>query len=353
MLQQSISYTYKRYKTLYSDKISVLPILILMPHSACNCRCIMCDIWKGNKNLKQLELADIEKLVLSIRKLGTQQVVMSGGEALLNKNFFSLCKLLKAEGLYITLLSTGMTVEQHATDIVAWTDELITSIDGNEPIHDQIRNIPGAFNKLSGGIAAIKKLNKKHPVSGRTVIHRHNFRAWSDIIDAAHEIGLDSISFLPADISSQAFNREITWNIERQEEVRIDAADLPDLKAIIGKIIKKYSKDFETKFIAESPDKLMKIFQYYSAIYGLDDYPGKKCNAPWVSAVVEADGEVKPCFFHKSVGNIRKNSLHEILNGDSGIRFRKELDMDTNDTCRKCVCYLNLPPRMNPANQKR
>ena len=26
--------------------IEKLPILILFPHSRCNCRCIMCDIWK-------------------------------------------------------------------------------------------------------------------------------------------------------------------------------------------------------------------------------------------------------------------------------------------------------------------
>ena len=65
---------------------------------------------------------------------------------------------------------------------------------------------------------------------------------------------------------------------------------------------------------------------------------------PWVSAVVEADGTVRPCFFHQSLGNIRETALSEILNSDAAIRFRKTLDMDKNDTCRKCVCYLNLAP---------
>ena len=40
--------TYKRYVTLKTHKIQALPIVILMPHSSCNCRCIMCDIWQGN-----------------------------------------------------------------------------------------------------------------------------------------------------------------------------------------------------------------------------------------------------------------------------------------------------------------
>ena len=93
MLNQSLYHTWKRYRSLQSDVISALPIVILMPHSACNCRCIMCDIWKDNQNLKQLNEKDVEQLLQSLRKLGTKQVLMSGGEALLNRNFFTLCAI--------------------------------------------------------------------------------------------------------------------------------------------------------------------------------------------------------------------------------------------------------------------
>ena len=76
--------TYRRYRTLQTHKITALPIVILMPHSACNCRCVMCDIWKDNKNLKQLTEHDIIGLLSSLKKFGTERVLMSGGEALLN-----------------------------------------------------------------------------------------------------------------------------------------------------------------------------------------------------------------------------------------------------------------------------
>ncbi len=49
----------------------------------------MCDIWKGNHNLKQLTIEDVEGLMTTLHRLGTRQVLMSGGEALLNPNFFS------------------------------------------------------------------------------------------------------------------------------------------------------------------------------------------------------------------------------------------------------------------------
>ena len=64
---QSLTHTYKRYRTLQTHRISALPVVILMPHSACNCRCVMCDIWKDNKNLKQLtELNASQNLGMNI-----------------------------------------------------------------------------------------------------------------------------------------------------------------------------------------------------------------------------------------------------------------------------------------------
>lgn len=109
---QSLYDTFKRYRTLQTDKISSLPIVILMPHSACNCRCVMCDIWKGNHDLKQLTEKDISGLLQTLNKFETQQVLMSGGEALLNPNFFRFCEILKKEKIKISLLTTGLTIKK-------------------------------------------------------------------------------------------------------------------------------------------------------------------------------------------------------------------------------------------------
>ncbi len=110
------------------------------------------------------------------------------------------------------------------------------------------------------------------------------------------------------------------------------------------KIIERHTADFANHFIAESPEKLRNIYNYYAAFYGHNPFPYKKCNAPWVSTVVEADGTVRPCFFHAPMGNIREQSLENILNSKESIRFRKELDIDKDSTCIKCVCYLHLSP---------
>jgi len=344
MLKQSLIHTIKRYRTLQTGKISALPMVILMPHSACNCRCVMCDIWKDNKNLKQLTEKDITPLLDTLKKLGTQQVLMSGGEALLNPNFFRLCEILRMRNISISLLSTGLLLKKHAADLIEWVNDIVVSLDGDEQLHDSIRNIKGAFAKLHEGVLAIRDINPKFKITARTVIHRLNYLQWPAIIDAARNIGLNQISFLPADVSSHAFNREVLWDATRQGEVLPAKDELPVLQNMIDGIIEKYAADFDSHFIAESPAKLRKIHTHYAASHGLMDYPYKKCNAPWVSVVVEADGTVRPCFFHEAYGNIHQGSFENIINNSRALQFRQQLKQHVNSTCVKCVCYLNLPP---------
>jgi MoaA/NifB/PqqE/SkfB family radical SAM enzyme len=344
---QSLYQSFQRYRTLTTDVISSLPIVILMPHSACNCRCVMCDIWKDNQNLRQLTEEDVRGLLVSLKKFGTRQVLMSGGEALLNPKFFKLCEILCSQNIKISLLSTGLALKKNAEQILRWLDEVIVSLDGNEHIHDQIRSIPRAYQKLKEGVQAIKAIEPEFKITGRSVIHKLNFRYWPSIIDSAKEIGLDQISFLPADVSSHAFNRDVLWSESRQHEILLDEVELPELKAAVENVIRNYQYELESRFIAESPEKLRKIGTYYAAFYEHNPFPYKKCNAPWVSTVIEADGTVRPCFFHAPIGNIKQNSLERILNSAESIRFRKQLDIDTDSTCVKCVCYLNLRPGAN------
>jgi Fe-coproporphyrin III synthase len=343
-ITQSLYHTFQRYRTLQTDRVKALPIVILMPHSACNCRCVMCDIWKDNKNLKQLNEEDIHGLLDTLEKYGTQQVLMSGGEALLNPNFLRFCEILQKKNIRVTLLSTGLTLKKNAEALVHCVNDIIISLDGDAITHNYIRNIPDAFEKLKEGIQAIRNIKPDFPISGRTVIHRINFRKWPSIIDSAKQIGLDRISFLPADVSSHAFNREVLWSDHRQHEILPEENELPELKAVLDTVIEIYKPEFENGFIAEQPAKLKNIYDYYAAFYGLNPFPYKKCNAPWVSTVIEADGMVRPCFFHPPIGNIREHKLEEILNSKEAIRFRKELDMEQNSTCVKCVCYLHLSP---------
>jgi MoaA/NifB/PqqE/SkfB family radical SAM enzyme len=304
----------------------------------------MCDIWKGNDNVQQLNESDVENLLSSLRKFNTKLVVMSGGEALMHPNFFRLCDILRSHQIKITILSTGLLLKKYARDIIAKTDEVIVSLDGSREIHDKIRNVPEAFNRLKEGVKAVKYLYKEYRVTARCVVQKANFKDLPNIVDASHDIGLNQISFLNADISTDAFNRPDLWEDKKVEEVKLSLEEVHQFKETIEKLINKRAQDFKSGFIAESPDKLRRFYNYYAAFHGLCEFPTVSCNAPWVSAVIEADGSVRPCFFHPKTGNIRDSSLHELINSPDSILFRKNLNTATNPICEKCVCSLNLSP---------
>jgi Fe-coproporphyrin III synthase len=57
--------------------------------------------------------------------------------------------------------------------------------------------------------------------------------------------------------------------------------------------------------------------------------------------VIEADGAVRPCFFHPVVGNLRDNTLEQVINGENAKRFRATLEVANNSICKNCVCSLN------------
>ena len=347
MTANTLYHRLQRYRTLQSDRVYSLPVVVLMPHSACNCRCVMCDIWKDNANRKQLTEQDILSLLITLRKLGTQTVLMSGGEALLNPSFFHFCEILARYNIKVSLLSTGITLKKHAPMIVKHVRDVTVSLDGSETMHDTIRGIPGACARLAAGVRELREQDPYYPLSARTVIHRLNFRDWPNIIRSAIEWELNRISFLPADVSSHAFNREILWSDQRQQELLLDLQELKELKEIIEDIIAKHIDNNPCPVISENAERLRRIHQYYAAFHGLNAFPYKKCNAPWVSVVVEADGTVRPCFFHPSVGNIRQSSLEELLNSEESVRFRKKLDTNKDPICVKCVCYLHLSPGKN------
>ena len=61
------------------DPITQLPILILYPHSRCNCRCVMCDIWRSTTK-EELGVDDVARWLPEWQNLGVKRVVLSGGD---------------------------------------------------------------------------------------------------------------------------------------------------------------------------------------------------------------------------------------------------------------------------------
>lgn len=321
--------------------IHTLPVLVLFPHNRCNCRCVMCDIWRIRQT-RQITIRDLEPHLESIRRFRVRWVVFWGGEPQLNPELDALSGLLRAEGIRLTLLTAGLLLERHSLSVARLMDDLIISLDGPREIHNQIRGIPGAFERLARGLDAVRRVRPQMTVGGRCTVQRANGGALRATVGAAKTLSLNSLSFLAADLTSQAFNRPGGWPPDRQKEVAPDAELVDRLDREVENLIAEHAEDINSGFILETPGKLARIISHFRAHVNQLCSVAPRCNAPWVSAVVEADGTVQPCFFQPALGNIHERPLGDVLNSERALRFRKTLDIANNPVCRKCVCSLYL-----------
>ncbi len=323
-----------------SAHIRHLPILILNLHTHCNCRCVMCDIWQ-RKDPRAYPAEDLERHRTSLRNLGTQHVVLTGGEPLLHRELEAICAFFHSLDIRITLLTTGLLLRSKAAIVTQHIDDIILSLDGPPHIHDAIRRVPRAFRTIAQGIDAVRALRPAIPIACRTTVQRMNHTHLRATVEAAHTLRLDSISFLPADVSSTAFNREQPWQQDRQQDIALNAAEVEALAQEVEHLIQSHAQDIRSDFIVESEAKLRRIAQRFRE--RIEGTPPRApiCNAPWVSTVIEADGSIRPCFFHPPTGSVQTMSLEEAINTSAARSFRDRLDVATNPTCARCVCSLN------------
>ena len=300
----------------------------------------MCDIWK-RKEGREFHAADLERHRKSIRTLGVKHVVLTGGEPLLNRELDAICGFFRDLGLRVTLLTTGLLLQKKADIVASGFDDIIISIDGPRDVHNRIRRVSGAFQTIQKGVMEVRARRPGMPISCRTTVQKLNHTYLRATVSAAKSLGLDSISFLAADISSAAFNREERWTPERQNEIALSRAELSELEKEIELMIQMHQEDIDQGFIVESNVKLRRIGARFRE--HIDGTPPKApiCNAPWVSTVIEVDGSVRPCFFHPSIGNAHQLTLEEALNTETALSFRSRLKIASDPTCQHCVCSLN------------
>ena len=327
---------------LAAHEIRSLPVVVIFPHNQCNCRCVMCDIWRI-REAKEITPPDLERHLSSFRKLGVRWFVFSGGEPQLNKKWACLAQILRSTGSRVSLLTAGLLLKSQAQAITDSVDDVIVSLDGPPAVHNQIRRIPGAFEQLAQGVEALHGLRLEMPVRARCTVQKANHHSLRAVVAYAKHIGLSSVSFLAADLTSAAFNRSEGWKPDRVDRVALVSEEVDALEAEIECLLKEHRADLASGFVVETADKLLRIVTHFRAHLGQTNNLAPRCNAPWVSAVIEASGDVRPCFFHPVLGNIHRQAFPDILNSAEALQFRANLDVQHNEICRRCVCSLYIP----------
>jgi Fe-coproporphyrin III synthase len=322
-----------------------LPLVTLYVTDRCNSRCVTCDYWRHGRD--DMDLAAVTRLLPSFALLQTQMVLLSGGEPLLNPEWAAIAELLRRNGLKVWLLTSGLALAKHARRAAEVFDAITVSLDGTDPdTYAAIRGLD-AFHKVCEGIQAVAALGSRPSI--RVTLQRGNFRQLPAFVDLAKELGARQVSFLAVDVANpHAFGRTDDF----VSDLALRPEDLPQLARILDSLEQYHREDFRSGFIAESPQKLRRILQYFAAILRSGPYPPVRCNAPEFSAVIGATGRVQPCFFISGPLDARLSDtaarsggdLKGVLNGSAMSALRTAIRDGRRAECKTCVCSMWRDP---------
>ena len=328
----------------FGPRLERLPLATLYLTERCNSRCITCDYWRHGRDNMSLE--SVTRLLPSLARLETRVVLLSGGEPLMNPEWAEIAQLLRASGMQLWLLTSGLSLLKHARRAGQLFDAITVSLDGtNRETYAAIRGLD-AFDKVCAGIRAAAATGV--PVGVRVTVQRANYQQFPAFVDLARQAGARQVSFLAVDVASpHAFGRSTGFSAD----LALEHADLPKLEQILCTMESDYADAFRSGFIAESAHRLRHIHQYFTAVCGAAEFPPVRCNAPEFSAVIAADGRVNPCFFiaGPSDASVRED-LEKALNSDSMLGLRQDIRRGARSECQRCVCSLWREPGAHISN---
>ena len=309
---------------------SIVPYKILLNLTdLCNSRCVYCEIWKI-KPKNEINMNEIGKMFDSLNN-SLIWLSLSGGEVTLVNYYYDLidqavakCKNLKILAFTTNALSPGKALEyaKYAKD--KGLDVLITiSLDGDEATHDQLRGIKGNYQKCEKLFSALKKENinvtygitvsdqNKNFIENKYAIYREKIRA----VTFVHSEGIYKIKNELSDLALLNSMKVIYRNY---------------LIKNIQEIIEKIHIKISIMFLRKNREKNI-----------------IPCEVLNTSAHIMPSGEVKPCMFMSSLGNIKSKGLLEIYQSDSTNKVREEIK---KNNCPKCWmnCYSPHSIMQNP-----
>jgi MoaA/NifB/PqqE/SkfB family radical SAM enzyme len=315
-----------------------LPLLTLYLTERCNSRCVTCDYWRHGR--RDATLADVRRLLPEFASLGTRQVLLSGGEPLLNPEWREIAGELRSQGIDLWLLTSGLSLAKHAADVAGLFEAVTVSLDGTCP--ETYRAIRGlhAFAQVCDGIRAAAATGIF--VGLRVTVQRANYRELPRFVTLARELGAHQVSFLPVDVSNaHAFARDDL----AVDDLALARDDLPRLAEALRQMRVDHAAEFASGFIAESPDKLARLHDYFAALLGEGPFPPVRCNAPEFSAVVGVDGGAAPCFFIPGpAAQEPRATLGASLRGPAMEGLRADIRAGRRRECERCVCSLWREP---------
>ena len=187
----------RRARSRVTHRLESLPILALSVHSACNCRCVMCDIWKANADKREISAG--RSRAACRRDPRAARAARDADRRRAAAASQSLGALPPAAGAAHPHHAGHDRPADRARmppTSRARVDTVVISLDGDRDTHDAIRRVKGGFDRIARGVMA---LHAEHPTPrliARSVVQRDNFASLpsDDRRRASHGLRRDLVS---------------------------------------------------------------------------------------------------------------------------------------------------------------
>ncbi len=296
--------------------------LLLELTEYCNSKCQTCYIWKNDGTPKQeINIQDMQA-VLEDYGPHLFWIGLSGGEITLYKNFDELILLFKryCPNLKIVTFTTNALKPEKALACAQKIKEqgydlfVTISLDGDEKTHDFVRGIDGNYNLA---LKTQKLFNENNIVShfGLTA-SRFNLDFFKNLTPEQFQ-------------DYRAISFEHGGGIYKTHEGAAANVLMPSIERVIELYNLKHVSDLvESVYL-----RLAKIF-----------FASDKQDLPVPCEVISSNlhispkGEIKPCMYLPSLGEIKTNRISEVLKSQQAKDLRNRA---LKGQCEKCWmnCY--------------
>lgn len=266
----------------------------------------------------ELTTEDWKRVFSEARELGVLQLGLSGGEPLARKDVEELAGHAHREGLYTTLVTSGVGLTRdRATRLRdAGLEHVQISIQDSDPeTADRIAGMRGRPQK-EAAVALVREMGFAFSIN--TVLHRANIDRIGDIIDLAGSMGADRLEL--------ANTQYYGWALANRQALMPTRAQVTAAQATADEAKRRYRGRMQIVYVL--PD-------YYEA------YP-KPCYAGWgnVYLVVTPGGQTYPCHGAMDIttlkfDNVRDQSLGWIWTQSPGFQAYRG-DAWMAEPCRSC-----------------
>lgn len=184
----------------------------------CNERCIFCPCSEDSSELGMLECQEIiDTIDEAVDNHGVENILLSGGEPTLHKDFFKIVEHIKRKGARFSLLTNAQKLADKT-----FADKLFSIVNGNEvdvtvafhshipALHDQLTQVKGSFERSMQGVRNM--LEHKVKLSIKNNIVNATYKYLPDYINWINETFDESVTLLLANIDingTASCNREL------------------------------------------------------------------------------------------------------------------------------------------------